>query len=108
MSTPLIALNNTGPLRPIRTHITRLPDVLDFIDVALDQKRLEIILKGRLDGQGTLRKCRAAPADEACLGRFDLRDNQPDMIRRREDRFDVPDLHRRRASQSLSVNRIGF
>ena len=61
-----------------------------------------------LDGQRTLCKCRAAPADQACLGRFDLRDNQPDMIRRREDRFDVPDLHRRRASQRLSVNRIGF
>src|SRR5439155_14925928 len=79
---------------PVRADIARLPDVLDLIDVAPDQKRPEVLLDGRLHDQRALRERGAPPADEARLRRVDLDDDQPDPIRRRENRLDIADLHR--------------
>ena len=47
---------------PVRAHIRRLPDVLDLVDVAADEERLQVLLDGGLDDEGPLRERGAAPA----------------------------------------------
>src|SRR5205814_6668891 len=46
---------------PVGADVARLPDVLDLVDVAPDQKRLEVLLDRRLDDQRPLRERGAAP-----------------------------------------------
>src|SRR5205823_3140152 len=60
------------PIAPIRAHITRLPDILDFVYIAPDQKGLQILLDRRLNDKRTLCKGRAPPTHEAGLRRFDF------------------------------------
>ena len=95
---------------PVRAHVTRLPDVFDLVDVPPDQERLEILLERGLDDERTLGEGRAAPADEPRLGRLHLHDHQPDVVRGRHDRLDVPDLDRCGAGNSLcesGVQKVG-
>ena len=96
------------PIAPIRAHITRLPDILDFVYIAPDQKGLQILLDRRLNDKRTLCKGRAPPTHEAGLRRFDFHDDQPDTIRRCQNGFDISDLHGRCARHSLSVTGITF
>ena len=104
MSTPLIALKSTGPLRQ-SSYVARLPDVLDLVDVAPDQERLEYSSIAVLHDQRSLRERRAAPADQPRLGRFHFDDDQPDAIGRGQDGLDVANLDRRRAAHRLLERR---
>ena len=93
------------PVAPVRAHVARLPDVLDLVDVAADEERLEVLVDRRLHDERALRERRAAPADEARLGRLDLHDHEADAVRRRQDRLDVADLDRCRAPDRLFERR---
>src|SRR5204863_2460636 len=83
------------------TDVAGLPDVLDLVDVATDEKGLEILFERGLNDQGALRKRRASPPDESWLGRFHLHDDQPDVVRRGQDGLDVADLDRRGSGNRL-------
>ncbi len=93
------------PVAPVRAHVARLPDVLDLVDVAADEERLEVLVDRRLHDERALREGRAPPADEAGLGRLDLHDHEPDAIGRRQDRLDVADLDRCGAPDRLFERR---
>ena len=95
------------PVAPVGADVARLPDVFDLVDVAADEERLQVLLERGLHDQRALRERRAAPADEARLGRLDLHDDEADAVRRGEDRLDVADLHRRRAAHGLREHRGG-
>ena len=47
---------------PVRADVGRLPDVFDLVDVASDEKRLEVLVDGGLDDQGALGEGGAALA----------------------------------------------
>ena len=88
---------------PVRAHVARLPDVLDLVDVAADQERLQILLDRGLHDQRALGEGRAAPADQPGLGRLDLHDDEADPVRRGEDGLDVADLDRSGPAHRLRV-----
>ena len=77
---------------PVGADVGGLPDVLDLVDVAADEERLQVLLDGRLHDVGALRERGAAQAVEARLARLHLHHHQPDAVGRREDRLDVADL----------------
>ncbi len=89
------------PVAPVRAHVARLPDVFNLVHVAADEERLQVVVERGLDDERTLRERRAAPADETRLGRFDLHDDEPNAVRRRQDRLDVADLDGRGAPHRL-------
>ena len=59
---------------PVRADVRRLPDVLDLVDVAADQERLQVLVDGRLHHAGALGERGTAQAVEARLARRDLDD----------------------------------
>jgi hypothetical protein len=89
---------------PVRAHVGRLPDVLDLVDVAPDQERLQVLVERRLDDQRALGEGRAAPADQARLGRLDLHHDQPNPGGRGQDGLDVADLDGTGAAHGLRVS----
>ncbi len=88
---------------PVRAHVARLPDVLDLVDVAPDEERLQVLLDRRLDDQRALGEGGAAPADQSRLGRLDLHHDQPDPVGRGQDGLDVADLDGTGAAHRLRV-----
>ncbi len=92
---------------PVRAHIARLPDILDLVDVAADEEGLQILLERGFHDQGSLRKRRAAPPDEAGLGGLHLHHDQANAIGRRENRLDIADLDRARPFHCLRVSGCG-
>ena len=85
---------------PVRADVGRLPDIFDLVDVAPDEKRLEVLLDGGLHHQGALGEGGAAIADQARFARHDLHDDQSDPVRRGEDGLDVGDLDGRQPLES--------
>src|SRR4029453_18679815 len=68
------------PVAPVRAHVARLPDVLDLVDVAADEKWLEVLLDRGIDDERALGKGGAAPSDESWLGRFPLHDQRGGVV----------------------------
>ena len=95
MSTPLIALNSTGAVAPVRADVHRLPDVLDLVDAPADQERPQVLVDGRLHHERALGEGRAAPAVQARLIGDHLHDDEADAVGRGEDDLDVLDANRR-------------
>src|SRR6266545_823739 len=77
---------------PVRAHIRRLPDVLDFVHVATDQKWLQILLDRSLDDVCALSERCASPPMQARLGRLDFDDDQSNAVGRGQDRCYVSDF----------------
>ena len=78
-----------GAAAPVATEVAGLIDVIDVIGIAAQEKRPEIVLHGRNDGEGTLGERRTAQAVQPRLARLDFDDHKPDTVRRRADRLDI-------------------
>src|SRR5262249_47636716 len=73
-------------------------NILDLVDIAADEERLEVFLDGRLHHAGALGERRAPQPVKARLTGQDLDDDQPDAIGGGEDRRDVGDFQRGQAA----------
>ena len=98
MSTPLIALNSTGPFRQYELTYDDCQISSISIGVAADQERLQVLLDGDLHHFGPLGERGTAQAVQARLAGHDLDDHQADPVGGRQDGPDVGDLHRRQAA----------
>src|SRR5208282_1210712 len=79
---------------PVRADVGRLPDVLDLVDIAADQERLEVLVDRDLHRERALGECGTAQSIEARFRSHDLDDDQLDPVRRGHDRSDIGDLQR--------------
>ena len=96
------------PVSPVRADEGRLPDVFDARGVFPDEKGLQELVDGCLDGAGPLREGRAAQTVKSRFIRQHFDDHQADIRRGRENRLDVGDSQRRRPSGGSLGDRRGL
>ena len=98
-------VSKDGAVAPVGTDVGRLPDVLNVGDAAADEKRAEVVIDRRLDGERLPVVRGAAEAVEAGLGGLDLYDGEGVVVRLGQDRPDIADL---RVAQVMSSNALPF
>jgi len=85
-----------GPIPPIRTGVSGLPDVFDVVGVATAAERVEVFLDGNFHREWPLIESRATQAVQPWLARLDLYNNKPDSaVRGGQDETHFRNLERR-------------